>query len=124
MTSLKSLLSIAPMPVIAGSIALALAGCASAPDPEVARAEAAVQAARDDQLVQAFAPAAVQEVDHLAYLAEQQAAIAQFRAQEERSQQQVAAVGEQITRELDRLDAEYTERGVIITLGDVLFEVN
>ena len=33
-----------------------LAGCASGPDPEVARAQAAVQEARDDQAVAEYAP--------------------------------------------------------------------
>ena len=128
--------------VTAGSVVLA--GCASGPDPQVARAQAAVQSARDDQLVQAYAPMTLreaeqiltraqaadadgmdqQEVDHLAYLAEQEAAIAQFRALEEHSQQQLANADEQIARKLERLRAERTNRGVVITLEDVLFEVN
>jgi OmpA-OmpF porin, OOP family len=142
MRSDQTLLSAAVTAAIAGLIGLALAGCASGPDPQVARAQAAVQAARDDQLVLAYAPARLreaeqalteaqaavdegadeQEVDHLAYLAEQQAAIAQFHALEEQSQQQVAVADEQIDRVLERLRAERTDRGVLITLEDVLFE--
>jgi OOP family OmpA-OmpF porin len=144
MRSDRSLLSAAAMAAIAGSTLLALAGCASAPDPQVARAEAAVQAAREDQLVLAYAPARLreaeqalteaqaaaaegadeQEVDHLAYLAEQEAEIAQLQALEQQSEQQVAVADEQIERVLGRLRAERTDRGVVITLEDVLFEVN
>jgi outer membrane protein OmpA-like peptidoglycan-associated protein len=137
-------LKAALIPLMVGSLALAPLGCASGPDPQVERAQAAVQTARDDQLVQTYAPtnlreaeqtlaraeaahaegADEQEVDHIAYLAEQEAAIAQFRALEEYSQQQLATVDEQIEEELDRLRAEQTDRGAVITLEDVLFEVN
>jgi outer membrane protein OmpA-like peptidoglycan-associated protein len=140
----ESLLSTAAIAVIAGSTLLTLAGCASGPDPRLAKAQAAVQAARDDQLILAYAPARLadaeqplqqaeaaaaegadeQEVDHLAYLAEQEAAIARFHALEEQSQQQVAVADEQVERVLERLRAQRTERGVVITLEDVLFEVN
>jgi outer membrane protein OmpA-like peptidoglycan-associated protein len=132
------------MLVIGGSMGLVLAGCASGPDPQVLRARNAVQTARDDRYVQAFAPTTLreaeqtltraeqadarggdqEEVDHLAYLAEQEAAIARFRALEERSQQQLATTDEQIERELEQLRAERTDRGVVITVEDVLFEVN
>jgi OOP family OmpA-OmpF porin len=144
MSSDESLSSAAAMAVIAASTLLALAGCASGPDPRLAQAQAAVQAARDDQLVLAYAPARLheaeqaleqaeaaaaegadeQQVDHLAYLAEQEAAIAQFHARERQNQQRVNAADEQIERVLERLRAERTDRGVVITLEDVLFEVN
>jgi outer membrane protein OmpA-like peptidoglycan-associated protein len=140
----RSFWSAASMLVIGGSIGLALAGCASGPDPQVLRARNAVQTARDDQYVQAYAPTTLreaeqaltraeqadaegadqEEVDHLAYLAEQEAAIARLRALEERSQQQLATTDEQIERELEELRAERTDRGVVITIEDVLFEVN
>jgi OmpA-OmpF porin, OOP family len=56
--------------------------------------------------------------DHLAYLAEQKAAIAQAQASEERSRNE-------LQKELMRqLGAERTARGLVVTLGDVLFEVN
>jgi outer membrane protein OmpA-like peptidoglycan-associated protein len=132
------------MLVIGGSMGLVLAGCAIGPDPQVLRARNAVQTARDDQYVQAYAPTSLreaeqaltraeqadarggdqEEVDHLAYLAEQEAAIARFRALEERSQQQLATTDEQIEQELEQLRAERTDRGVVITVEDVLFEVN
>jgi OOP family OmpA-OmpF porin len=140
----RSFWSAASMLVVGGSIGLALAGCASGPDPQVLRARNAVQTARDDQYVQAYAPTTLreaeqaltraeqadaegadqEEVDHLAYLAEQEAAIARLRALEERSQQQLATTDEQIERELEELRAERTDRGVVITIEDVLFEVN
>ena len=123
---------------------LALVGCATGPDPEVVQAREAVQAARNDPLVQEHAPVALREaeqalvrteraqedgvgddeVDHLAYLATQEAAIARARAVEALSQEQIAAVGEQIDRELQELRAQRTDRGIVVTLSDILFEVN
>jgi OmpA-OmpF porin, OOP family len=115
-------------------VGVGLAGCASGPDPEVARAQAAVQEARDDQAVAEYAPEALRdaeqalvqaeqgqregldddEVDHLAYVAEQKAAIAQSQAVEQRSQDEL----------VQQLRAERTSRGMVVTLEDVLFEVN
>jgi outer membrane protein OmpA-like peptidoglycan-associated protein len=109
-------------------------GCATGPDPEVVRAQAAVQEARADPTVAEYAPAGLrdaeqalvqveqaqreglddEEVDHLAYLAEQKAAIAENQAIEQRSQEQL----------LQQLRAERTDRGLVVTLEDVLFEVN
>lgn len=135
-----------PRPTLMLAIAgvVTMAGCASGTDPQVLRARTAVQTARDDVLVQTYAPTALrtaeqalaraqaadaggedaQEIDHLAYLAEQEAAIAQFVALEERSQQQLATAGEQIAQQLEKLRAEPSDRGMVITLDDVLFEVN
>jgi outer membrane protein OmpA-like peptidoglycan-associated protein len=113
---------------------IGLSGCATGPDPEVARAQAAVQEARDDQAVSEYAPEALrdaeqalvqaeqgqrqglddEEVDHLAYVAEQKAAIAQSQAVEQRSQDEL----------VQQLRAERTSRGMVVTLEDVLFEVN
>ena len=42
---------------------LALVGCATGPDPEVVQARDAVQAARNDPLVQAHAPVALREAE-------------------------------------------------------------
>ena len=120
--------------VIATLASVGLAGCASGPDPEVARAQAAVQEARDDQAVAEYAPEALrdaeqalvqaeegqrqglddEEIDHLAYVAEQKAAIAQSQAVEQRSQDEL----------VQQLRAEQTSRGMVITLEDVLFEVD
>ena len=113
---------------------IGLSGCATGPDPEVVRAQAAVQEARDDQAVAEYAPEALrdaeqalvqaeqgqrqglddEEVDHLAYVAEQKAAIAQSQAVEQRSQDEL----------VQQLRAERTSRGMVVTLEDVLFEVN
>jgi outer membrane protein OmpA-like peptidoglycan-associated protein len=57
------------------------------------------------------------EIDHLAYLAEQKVAIAQAQAIEQRSQRE-------LQKELLQLGAERTARGLVVTLEDVLFEVN
>jgi OOP family OmpA-OmpF porin len=84
-------------------------GCATGPDPEVERAQAAVREARSNQAVAQYAPVALrdaeqalvqveegqrqglddEEIDHLAYLAEQKAAIAQAQATEQRSEDQL-----------------------------------
>ena len=93
-----------------------------------------MQRASDDPLVAEYAPVALrdaeqalvqveqaqreglddEEIDHLAYLAEQKAAIAQAQAIEQRSQKEL----------MQELHAERTARGLVVTLEDVLFEVN
>jgi outer membrane protein OmpA-like peptidoglycan-associated protein len=100
----------------------------------VVRAQAAVEQARTDPMVAKDAPAALRdaeqalvqveqaqregadddEIDHLAYLAEQKAAIARAQAVEQSSQEQLLA----------ELRAQRTARGLVVTLEDVLFEVN
>jgi OmpA-OmpF porin, OOP family len=113
---------------------IGVAGCATGPDPEVVRAQAAVEEARSDPIVTEAAPVALrdaeqalvqveqaqregldeEEIDHLAYLAEQKAAIARAQAVEQNSQEEL----------LEQLRAERTSRGLVVTLEDVLFEVN
>jgi outer membrane protein OmpA-like peptidoglycan-associated protein len=113
---------------------VSVTGCASGPDPEVVRAQAAVQEVRADPAVAEYASVALrdaeqalvqaeqaqreglddEEVDHLAYLAEQKAAIAKHQAAEQGTQEQL----------LEQLRAEQTDRGLVVTLEDVLFEVN
>jgi OmpA-OmpF porin, OOP family len=120
--------------VIGTLASISVTGCATGPDPEVLRAQAAVQEARADPVVAEHAPVALrdaeqtlaqveqaqreglddEEIDHLAYLAEQEAAIARAQAIEQRSQEQL----------LQQLRAERTARGLVVTLEDVLFEVN
>ena len=115
-------------------VSISIIGCATAPDPEVLRAQGAVQSARDDPLVAEYAPVALRdaeqtlvqveqaqregldddEIDHLAYLAEQKAAIAQAQAIEQRSQKEL----------MQELRAKQTAQGLVVTLEDVLFEVN
>jgi outer membrane protein OmpA-like peptidoglycan-associated protein len=113
---------------------LSVTGCATGPDAEVVRAKAAVQEARDDQAVAEYAPEALRDaeqalvqaeqgqrqgldddqVDHLAYIAEQKAAIAKSQAVEQRNQDEL----------VQQLRAERTSRGMVVTLEDVLFQVN
>jgi OmpA-OmpF porin, OOP family len=113
---------------------IGVAGCSTGPNPEVLRAQAAVQEAGADPMVAKNAPAALrdaeqalvqveqaqreglddEEVDHLAYLAEQKAGIARAQAVEQSSQGQL----------LEELRARRTARGLVVTLEDVLFEVN
>jgi outer membrane protein OmpA-like peptidoglycan-associated protein len=113
---------------------LGVTGCATGPNPEVVRAKAAVQEARDDQAVAEYAPEALRDaeqalvqaeqgqrqgldddqVDHLAYIAEQKAAIAKSQAVEQRKQDEL----------VQQLRAERTSRGMVVTLEDVLFQVN
>ena len=119
---------------IGALVSVSVVGCATAPDPEVLRAQGAVQSARDDPLVAEYAPVALRdaeqalvqveqaqregldddEIDHLAYLAEQKAAIAQAQAIEQRSQKEL----------MQQLRAKQTAQGLVVTLEDVLFEVN
>jgi len=93
-----------------------------------------VQEARADEAVAEYAPEALRdaeqalvqaeqgqqqgldddEIDHLAYVAEQKAAIAKSQAVEQRNQDEL----------VQQLRAERTSRGMVVTLEDVLFEVN
>jgi OmpA-OmpF porin, OOP family len=119
-------------------LAVSVVACATAPDPEVQRAQGAVQRARDDPLVAEYASVALRdaeralvrveraqregsdddEVDHLAYLAEQKVAIAEARAIEQRSQKELQK------ELLQQLHAERIDRGLVVTLEDGLFEVD
>jgi outer membrane protein OmpA-like peptidoglycan-associated protein len=58
------------------------------------------------------------EVDHLAYLAEQKVAIAEAQAIEQRSQKELQK------ELLQQLRAQRTDRGLAVTLEEGLFEVN
>jgi OmpA-OmpF porin, OOP family len=122
-------------------VSISVIGCATAPDAEVLRAQEAVQRARDDPLVAEYAPVALRdaeqtlvqveqaqregldddEIDHLAYLAEQKAAIAQAQAIEQRSQKELQRSQKELIQELR---AKQTARGLVVTLEEVLFEVN
>ncbi len=82
---------------------------------EAQRAQASASSARA-QANDARAQTAVAQVR--ASDAEQQAAVAQSSASE--AQQQAA----QLQQQLNELQAQRTERGLLVTLGDVLFEFN
>ena len=145
--------------VVIGSAAL-LAACAGRSSESIEEARSAVAAARADQEVVAQAPeqlaeaeqaldraesafrggADQDEVDHLAYLAEQRADTAQALADERIALAQIERLGEErevlmveardrhidvLEAELAELRADRTERGLVVTLGDeVLFDVD
>lgn len=79
------------------------------------------------------------EVTHLAYLTQQRVEIAEAQATERAAQEQIEAVGDQrsdiqlrqaeeraaeLERQLAELQARETERGYVLTLGDILFDVD
>ena len=145
--------------VVIGSAAL-LAACAGRSSESLEEARSAVAAARADQQVVAQAPQSLaeaeqalnqaesafrggadqDEVDHLAYLAEQRAGIAQALAHERVAVAEMEQLGEErdalliearereirtLQTELAELQADRTERGLVVTLGDeVLFDVD
>lgn len=79
------------------------------------------------------------EVEHLSYVADQRVEIARARVEEQLAQEQIDQAGalrtdveleaeraraEELERELAELQAEETERGYVMTLGDILFDVD
>jgi OOP family OmpA-OmpF porin len=141
--------------VVIGSAAL-LAACAGRSTGALDEARAAVDQARNDQTVVVHAPEKLQEaeealrrtevafdshssqveVDHLAYLAEQRAAIARATAEEQEAQTEIEKLAEehdqlmldsrdrQIAALERELNARETDRGLVVALGDILFDVD
>lgn len=145
--------------VMIGSAAF-LAACADRSSESLEEARRAVAAARAEQAVVARAPEALaeaeqaldraesafrgdadqDEVDHLAYLAEQRAGVAQALADERVALAEIEQLSEErdalliearereirvLETELAELRADRTERGLVVTLGDeVLFDVD
>jgi outer membrane protein OmpA-like peptidoglycan-associated protein len=121
----------------------AVAGCANAPPPSLEEARTAVQLARDDQDVVRYAPAELEaaqaelasadeaweeglgeeETAHRAMLAQQQAEVALAAAASRRSDETAEEELGRLEEELAELQARESERGLIVTLGDVLFDV-
>jgi outer membrane protein OmpA-like peptidoglycan-associated protein len=116
--------------------------CAGRSSESLEEARSAVATARSDQAVAARAPDELleseraleraedafrggedqDEVDHLAYLAEQRAAIAQALADERVALAEIEGLNEQLE---DELAARRTDRGLVVTLSeDVLFDVD
>lgn len=119
-------------------------------DPMVARvASTELRAAKDElenaeELLHADAPVAV--VEHHAYLAKRHAQIAKEQAKRASMQEQIETFSEKreqllmaaqvsqtqsaearaaaLQRKLAAMEAEKTDRGMVLTLGDVLFELN
>ena len=146
--------------VVVISSAALLAACAGRSSESMQEARSAVAAARADQEVVAQAPEQLaeaeqaldaaesafggggdqDEVDHLAYVAEQRAGIAQALADERVALAEIEQLGEErdallveardrqirvLETELAELRADRTERGLVVTLGDeVLFDVD
>lgn len=99
--------------------------------------KAASALSRADQLLKSGAPA--YKVDHYAYLAKERVAIARQEAENDAAEKQIGAAGrqrahmllearnERIARlhaELSKLKARKTSRGLVLTLGNVLFALN
>jgi OmpA-OmpF porin, OOP family len=146
--------------VLVISSAALLAACAGPSSASLDEARQAVAAARADREVVAQAPeelaeaeralnqaesafrgrADQDEVDHLAYLAEQRAGTAQALADERVALAEIDRLGEQrddllvesrdrqirvLETELAELQADRTERGLVVTLSDeILFDVD
>jgi OmpA-OmpF porin, OOP family len=143
--------------LLAGSAALA--GCAGRNPESLDQARTAVSQARTDQTVVTRAPdkleqaeqslsrteaayhahASQVELDHLAYLTEQRAAIAQATAEEKAALAEIDELAterdhlmldtrerqiDSLQAELAALEAQQTARGLMVTLGDVLFDVD
>jgi outer membrane protein OmpA-like peptidoglycan-associated protein len=145
--------------VVLGTAAL-VAACAGRSSESLQEARSAVAAARADQQVVTYALAPLQDseraldqaesafsggadqdqIDHLAYVAEQRAAIAEAIATERVALAEVEELGEgretlmldardrqigMLERELAELQAERTDRGLVVTLSDdLLFDVD
>lgn len=112
-------------------------------DPDVARSGASQMRAAKTELDRAEAlledDAEIEQIEHAAYLANRHAEIAQqqgLRASledevssaEERRRQIMLQIktneAEALRAEMEALKAEQTERGMVLTLGDVLFDLN
>ena len=149
----------AALVLVIGSAAL-LAACAGRSSASLEEARSAVAAARADQEVAAQAPESLaeaeqaldraesafdagadqDELDHLAYLAERRAGVAQALADERVALAELEQLGEErdallidarerqirvLETELAELRADHTDRGLVVTLADeILFDVD
>jgi len=99
--------------------------------------EAEQSLARTEAAFDAAAPQV--EVDHLAYLTARRAAIANALADERAARAEIEELGQEQERltldsrdrqieslesQLAELEAQQTERGLVVTLGDILFDVD
>jgi outer membrane protein OmpA-like peptidoglycan-associated protein len=149
----------AALVLVIGAAAL-LAACAGRSGASLEEARSAVAVARADQEVAAQAPESLaeaeqaldraesafdagadqDELDHLAYLAERRAGVAQALADERVALAELEQLGEErdallidarerqirvLETELAELRADHTERGLVVTLADeILFDVD
>jgi outer membrane protein OmpA-like peptidoglycan-associated protein len=134
------------LPVAAGlgAALLVLAGCAGRP-PSLDRAQAAVDRAQADPELQKYASAEVErtrvamaeanraaedgadvvDLDSKAYVIQRNVAAARATAEERRNLEQAQLLGQQAQQRaevLTELRAQRTDRGTVVTLGDVLFD--
>jgi outer membrane protein OmpA-like peptidoglycan-associated protein len=134
------------MPILAqlAMTALVLGGCASRP-PSLDQAQTAVNQAVADPQLQKYAPAEVErarmamvdvnqaaeagadvaDLDSKAYVVQRQVTVARATAEERRSLEQAETLGLQAQERaevLSELGARSTDRGTVVTLGDVLFD--
>jgi OmpA-OmpF porin, OOP family len=135
----------APMCVAAVAMAALVAACAGRSSESLQEARSAVATARGDQAVAARAPAELleseralehaesafasgaeqDEIDHLAYVARQRAALAQALADERVALAETEELNEQLEDDLAGLPARQTDRGLVVTMSqDLLFEVD
>jgi OmpA-OmpF porin, OOP family len=131
-----------PLRLAIVGVAALVAACAGRSSESLEGARSAVASARSNQAVVARAPdelldseraldraesafrggADQDEVDHLAYLAEQRAAIAQATASERVALAEIEGLNEQLE---DELAARQTDRGLVVTISDdLLFDVD
>ena len=127
-----------------GVALVALAGCAGRP-PSLDQAQTAVSQAQADPQLQKYAPAEVErarvamadanqaaangadvvDLDSKAYVVQQTVAAARATAEERRHVEQAQLLGQQAQERADvltELRARSTDRGTVVTLGDVLFD--
>jgi outer membrane protein OmpA-like peptidoglycan-associated protein len=133
-----------PRLVWLGVAALALAGCAGRPE-SLDRAQAAISQAQADPELQEHAPAEVErarmamteanraaesgadtaDLDSKAYVIQRYVEAARATAEERRNLEQAQLVSQQAQQRaevLSELSARQTDRGTVVTLGDVLFD--
>lgn len=136
-----------PRPSLAarlGTAALVLAGCASRP-PSLDQAQTAVSQAQADPQLQQYAPAELErartamveanqaaaagaevaDLNSKAYVVQRNVEVTRAIAEERRHLEQAQTVGLQAQERaevLRELGARSTERGTVVTLGDVLFD--
>lgn len=147
--------------ILAAGLPLLMVGCASAPeqnarveearlayntiaeDPYVARSAATQLRSAKTQLDRADAlledDADIGQVEHVAYLANRHAQIAEQQGLRAKLQEDISSAearrqqvmlemskseAEALRAQMEALQAEKTERGMVLTLGDVLFDLN
>lgn len=146
-------------PVVALALLLGLAACAGRSSAPLEQARSAVSAAENDPDVREHAAVDLDrarsslqrleaaweegeegdEIEHLSYLTQQRAAVAEAAAAEQVAQEEIEQLGEErdrvvlearerevesLEQQLQELQAEQTERGLVVTLSDILFEVD